>query len=230
MTEAAKSNVGIYTTVAPAIMGHPAVVEPKKFKNAKGQETGEPKYSAIFVFEPDSEDLKGLKGAMAAVAKAKWPGRDLKELKFPLTAGDTLIEKRKKKLATKNKEYTGDADFQKGMVVLKSSSKYRPQLSVVENGKLVEVTDETLAIHKGKFYFGAKCLAQFNFVAYEATKDGDPDGITCYLNMVLSTNKGERIKSGGNAADVFKGFVGNLSAEDPTAGQDAETVDDDISF
>lgn len=218
---------GIYSLTAPAVLAFPALLEARKFKR-NGKETGDPKFGATFVFPADSGDLKAMKELAIKLVREKWPGRDLKEIKFPFKSGDKEIEKQIVKLKKEGKEYTGRADFMKGMTVLKASSKYQPRLSILLNGRPVDLEGDTLNAHKGKFYFGVHALAQFNFVSYDAIKDGDPDGITAYLNMVLSLNKGERLSGGASAAEVFKGYVGHSTTEDPTEVQGE--LDDEIPF
>jgi hypothetical protein len=70
---------------------------------------------------------------------------------------------------------------------------------------------------KPKFYFGVEVLPQFNFVAYDGVGN-NLDGVTAYLNMVFTTNKGKRLSGGASAAETFKGYAGHTSTEDPTAG------------
>lgn len=219
----AEQQIGIYNLTAPALMAHPSLFVAKKF-GQKGKETGEPKYGASFVFEPEHPDLKPMKSLAASLAKAKWPGRDLKELAFTFKNGTALADKRKAKLGK------DDGDFQRGRVVMPARSKYAPRLAMIANGKMVDLEPETpqFMAAKGKFFFGAEALAQFNFVAYDGVGN-NPDGVTCYLNMVLITGKGARIAGGASAADVFKGYVGSASEEDPTAGS-LGGLDDEIPF
>lgn len=223
----------IFNLTVPVVLAHPHLLEAVKFKGKNGKETGEPKYSGSFIFPENNPDIGGLKAKALAVGKAKWPGRDLvadakeRTFAFPFSNGNALIQKRIKTLKDKNKEYTGDADFQKDAIVLKSSSKFQPRLSIIENGKVIDLTEETIKVHKNKFYFGVFALAQFNFVAYDGVGQ-NPDGVTAYLNMVLSLNRGEKLTSGGpSAAEVFAGYAGSLSGEDPTTGLG---MDDDIPF
>lgn len=224
----------IYNFLAPQEMAHPTLDQPKKFKR-KGKEVGEPKYSASYVLANDSEDLKGLKATALAAAASKWPGRNIVEdfkagkFKLPFSSGDKLadayVEKRKKD----GKADDGRADFQRGKTVLKTSSIYPPALSGFVNGKVVDFDRESelyKSTGKKMFYFGVQALAQVNFVPYDGV-DGGIDGVTAYLGMVLSTNKGERRTGGQSAAEAFSGFVGHSTVEDPTAG---EQVNDDIAF
>ncbi len=221
------SNVSTYNLTTPAILAHPNLFEPRAF-GAKGKETGEKKYSANLVLDPadpkQKADIDGMKAMAAAVAKARWPGRDLKTLKFPFTSGDKLIAKRKEKKGT---TYSGDADFQTGKVIIAGRSKYEPRLALLEGGKLIDLDGPARAAAKQKFFFGCEILAQVNFVAYDGV-GANPDGITCYLNMVVSLNKGTRLSGGASAAETFRGYVGHTSAEDPTGGE--QIADDDIPF
>lgn len=210
---------GIYNLTEPVVMTFPNLLTPKKF-GQKGKETGEPKYSANFSFNPDSADLKGMKAVAARVARAKWPGRDFKELAFPFSNGTKLADD-----AKANKK---DREYYRGKVVVAARSKYEPHLSGIENGVAVDYENEARQAAAKKFFSGVEVLAQVNFVAYKGVGK-NPDGITAYLNMVFTTGKGVRIAGGQTAAEVFKGYVGTISAEDPTAGAAAD-LDDEIPF
>lgn len=216
---------GVYNLTLPVVMAFPSLLTPRAFqRNGKAQ--GEPKYGANFVFKPDSPDLAGMKAKAAAVAKAKWPGRTLAELKFPFANGDKAAEKRVAKLQKEGKAADDKGDFMRGHVTIKASSKFQPRLSGFVNGKIVDFeTKEQIEANKHLFYFGVEVLAQLNFVAYEGT-DPMPDGVSAYLNLVLSTGKGKKLSGGTSAAEVFKGYVGKPTAEDPTDG----LTDDEIPF
>lgn len=217
----ADSTEGYIEINKPVMTSFPQLFEAKAVMR-KGKPTGEPKFSANFEFHPvnDKAELDALKAKAAAVAKAKWPGRDLKELAFPFTSGDKLADKAKAK--------GKDREWSRGLVVLTSRSKFQPQLSIFENGKIIDLdSDVLLAAHKSKFYNGVQTLAQVNFVAYDAVDDDGKAGVTAYLNKVLSINKGAKLSGGASAAETFKGYVGLASDEDPTAGA---SLDDEIPF
>ena len=230
MTEA--NTTGLFNFTAPAVLVFPNLFEAKKFKK-NGKEAGEAKYGGTLILSPDHADLAALKARAIAVAKAKWPGRDLQadfkngELRMPWQSGDKLAEKRVKKLTNAGKDDDGKGDFQKGKVVIKTSSKYQPRLSVINAGKIVDLEESTFTAHKSKFYSGTQVLAQVNLVPYDGVGEDGKDGVTAYLNMVLTLNKGERIGGSGPAAsEVFKGYVGNVTDEDPTGGN----LDDNEGF
>jgi Protein of unknown function (DUF2815) len=212
---------GRYNLTKPVILAHPHLHEARAF-GKKGKETGEPKYSGNFVFDSDHPDLKELKVKAAAVARARWPGRDFKELKFPFVDGTKVADKRQAK-SNKN-----DADYARGKVVIAARSKYEPRLAAILNGKIVDLEGDARIKEKGKFFFGAECFASFNFVPYDGIGE-NPDGVTAYLDMVLVTGKGERIAGGASAAERFKGYAGAYTAEDPTDGAGMDD-DDKIPF
>lgn len=214
-----------FALTVPVVMGHPNLIEPKAFKR-NGQSKGDPKYGAIFCIDPNGPDFAGLKEAMAKAAKAFNPNADLKALKFPMTSGEKAVEKYRAKKQKEGKSDDGKADFQLGKYIVKASSKYQPQLAVLDGGKAIDITPDNIGLHKNKFYFGVQAVAEFNFVGYEG-QDGNPDGVTAYLNSVLSLNRGERL-TGGSAAETFKGVIGNFTSEDPTGG--AGFSDDEMSF
>jgi hypothetical protein len=217
-----------FTTTVPVLLSHPHLFQAVKFKDPRtGKESGEPKFSANFVFEADSADLKALKAQAAAVAKAKWPGRDLKTLVFPFKDGSKLADARKTACEKKGRE--PDGEFQRGKVILVTRSKYPPRLSFVENGRIIDVddpldtNDPQVVKAKNKLFFGALVLAQFRFVTHEV--GSNTPGVNCYPQMICATGKGERLASRASGSETFKGYVGQVSAEDPTG-----YPDDDIPF
>jgi hypothetical protein len=228
----ADASTGLYNLTVPAILCFPALFEAKKFKRG-GKEQGEPKYQSTFMFAPDHPDLAAIKSLAVQLAKAKWPGRDIaadfkaKNFKMPWQSGDVLIEKRKIKLQKENKPYDGKADFAAGQVLIKSASKFAPRVAIMENRKIIDLEGPAIALHKSKFYFGSQAFGQLNLVAYDAVGEDGKDGVTAYCNLVLTLNKGKRLSGGQSAAEVFSGYAGTLSAEDPTA---SETLDDVDAF
>jgi len=185
----------------------------------KGKAKGDPKYSGTFLLALDGADLKAAKAKAAEVARARWPGRDLKELKFPFTNGE--------KRAEKSKAGGKDGSFFNGTVVLDARSKYEPRLSLLAGKAIRDLEGAQRAVEgKAKFYNGCYVVPQVNFVAYDGQEEdgrGNPDGVTAYLDAVLWVKDGPRI-GGSSGADVFKTYAGTVSGEDPTTG------DDDIAF
>lgn len=221
MTEAAKTD-GIFNFTQPSVMTFPVLFEAKAFKK-NGKETGEPKFKASFLLPKDSDDLKAMKTLAAKLARIKWPDRPFSELLFPFASGDAMIEERRKK----GKD---DSEHLHGMVVLTAKSKYEPRLAYVEKNKIIDLeTDTAKLAAKGKFYPGVEVLAQVNFVAYDGVGQ-NKSGVTAYLNMVLSTCKGARLSGGQVASEAFKGYVGSVSAEDPTAPGAGGSIDDELPF
>jgi len=190
----------------------PNLFEPRAFMR-DGKPTGELKYGLTMLF--DKGDISGLKEVAAKVAKAQWPGRDLKELKFPFKNGDALA-----KASVAKDEAAGktprDASFYEGRVVVKTSSKFAPQVHDIQRKEVLDPK---------QVYSGAYGYAELNFVAYPGVGGGQ-DGVTCYVNFVmLSNRKGDRI-AGRNVEDVFAGIQGSDVADD--VGGDA--LDDEIPF
>lgn len=226
---------GIVTVNTPMVSVYNNLVEPRSFKR-NGKEQGEPKYGSTFVFSAEHPDFKNIKDTALAVAKAKWPGRDViadykaGTLKMPWKSGDKEITRHAAKLAKLNKEDDHKLDFMAGNIVMKSASKFRPRLSVIDNGKISpDLDDAGVQRSKNKFYSGVEALVELNLVAYDAIKEGDPDGVTVYLNIFCSTNTGKRIGGGRSASEAFSGYVGKAKDEDPTAG-DPDGLDDEIPF
>lgn len=232
MTADAKTD-GIYNLTQPVVMSFPQLLEPKAFTE-NGKAKGEPKFSANLNFPADSEDLKAIKALAAKLARAKWPdkpfyvtttdGQKIAEVLFPFANGDKLADARQKK----GKD---DGEYMRGKVVISARSKYEPRLSYVENKKIIDCEgDMAKQAAKGKFYPGVEVLAQLNLVPYDAVGSNGKPGVTAYLNMVLSTGKGARISGGQTASEAFKGYVGSVSAEDPTAPGAGALLDDEIPY
>jgi Protein of unknown function (DUF2815) len=221
MTDVSKTD-GIFNLTLPVIMSFPSLFEAKAFKK-NGKDAGEAKFSANFNFPADSEDLKGLKQLAAKLARAKWPDKQFSDLAFPFTSGDKLADKRKEK----GKD---DGDFMRGKVVLTAKSKYEPRLSYIEKGRIIDLeTEMAKAAAKGKFYPGVEVLAQVNLCPYDGVGQ-NKSGVTAYLNMVVSTCKGDRIAGGQMGSETFKGYVGSVSAEDPTAPGAGADMGDEIPY
>lgn len=213
----------VFVLNIPTTLTFPNLLEAKAVE-IKGKPSGEPKFSANFEFAADHQELKALKDALVRVAKARWPGRALSELAFPISDGTKLADKAKAKSPPKDRE------FSRGKAVLISRSKFQPKMSIISNGKLIELEDEAaVKANIRHFYSGVQAIAQFALQAYDGVGN-NPDGVTAYLDMVLSTCKGEKLTgSGQSAAEVFKGYVGVNSTVDPTAGTTAD-LDDEIPF
>lgn len=216
MTQA-NSLEGIYNLTLPVLMGLSNLLEPKAFqKNGKPQ--GEPRYSSNLILSAEHPDLKPMKELAAKLAKQRWPDKPFSELAFPFLSGDKLADKRKAKGKS-------DAEHLRGTVVLNPKSKYQPRLSYLENGKIIDLeTDTAIQMAKGKFYNGVEVLAQLNFIPYDPIGENAKGGVTAYLNMILSTGKGKRLSGGQSASEVFKGYIGAPSAEDPTGGDNLDDV------
>lgn len=207
----------LFAFTQPVILTFPNLFTPKAFKGKGGQPNGEAKYSANFMFAPDHPDLPAYKAALVAAAKQRWPSRDIKSLAFPLANGTQAADKRR--------DRTGkdDGEFQRGQVIVAARSKFPPSLAVIANGQVLDLDDNNRAAHSAQFYFGTECLAQVNLVAYEGVGQ-NPDGVTAYLQMVLSLNRGKKLSSGGapSAAEAFRGYVGQHTQ--------APALDDEIPF
>lgn len=189
----------VSTIVTPEfVMAFPNLFEAKPFMR-NGKPKGEPVFGMTMLFA--AADVQVLKDKAAEVARARWPGRAFGELKFPFKDGNAEAAK-----AKANKK---DGSFYEGKVVVKTSSKFQPQV-VDENKNPI--------LDKSKIYSGVYGFAELNFVAYDGV-DGGKDGVKAYVNFVMKSRDGKRI-AGKDAASVFAGIKGGKSDKDPTAGDD----------
>jgi len=203
----------IFALTEPVVMVHLNLQKPRAF-GKKGHESGTPKYSGNLLLKAASLDLASMKKIAAEVARAEWPGRPLAELKFPFSNGTKIADKRKAEC--ERLKIKPDGEFNRDMVVVAARSKFQPGFSVFKDGRIIDLEDEaTIAAHWGSFYNGVLVLAEVNFKAYPGV-GANPDGVTCYLNKVMSTGKGTKIIMGGSSgSQTFSGYRGGYSAEDP---------------
>ena len=203
---------GSYTFRAPVRAAFcDSLVSPKKV-GKKGAEKGEPVYSLTALIAPDSPDVQGLKAAMAAVAKETWPGRDLKELKFPLESGD----KRAKDLVAAGK----DGELFKGSLVLsaRSGMERPPALAILTSKGIEELLGaQRDVVGKQKFYNGCYVVPSVWLKAYRKGSEGgigEFSGVKAYISSVLWVKDGERI-GGASATETFRAYAGSVSNVDP---------------
>lgn len=190
----------------------------------KGSTSGTPKYDATIAIDPEGKDAEAIKALCVAAAKAKWPNRDIGadfksgELNMPFAAGDKLADRAKKK--AEHKGVKRDQEFHRGKLVITARSKHEPKLAEIAGGRLVELEGLQRTAAKSKFYSGVFVGAEFAFVAYDGVGDDNKDGVTAYLNSVVTLNKGERVMGGGrDLAEVYTGFIGIESNESALEGQ-----------
>jgi hypothetical protein len=195
-----------YSLKQPGTLTFSNLFDPKPV-GKKGVAKGDPKYDATIAIDPDGPDAKAIKALCTALAKEKWPNRDIGadyksgELRMPWHSGD--------KLAAKAEKNGKKQDFHKGRLVIVARSKDEPTLTVLVNGQPSDLEGLQRAGAKSKFYAGVKCGANFYFQAYDAVGEDGKDGVAVYLNGVLSTGQGERVMGGSrDPAEVYSGFIG----------------------
>lgn len=125
-------------------LAFPTIRTPEKF-----QGTGDPRYSATVLFEPDSDSDKKAKQAMLAAAVEKW--------------GEDEAKKMVKSLFKANKTAYYDGDMKatydgfEGMMVVAGHAREHepPALVATQNGKNVRLDRETQNIIYGGCYVNA---------------------------------------------------------------------------
>lgn len=222
-----------YVFEQPARLLWPSLFEPKQYAAKPGQAAkGEPKYEANFLIPNDSPDIIGIKKILSKLRDTNWPGRPyflntqegvkITNIKLPYRDGDEVADEAKAK--KKNME------FARGHILLKAKTLRPPALAyILADGRWVDLeTEEAKVAAKGKFYSGSFVKAILNFATY--VQDGT-HGFTCYFNQVGSFNSGDRIGGAPSAnsafgSNTFKGYVGSVSTDDPTAPGASENLDD----
>jgi hypothetical protein len=225
----AKVRIGQFTFNEPLVAFNVNLLEARAFRDDRGKVKGEPKYGLSVLIDPDSAELKAANSVVAAVARAAFPGVPLSKIQSPFKSGSKQNERRK----AKDK---APLEYQEGKVILTARSNTQPRLSGWDGKSVVDfLSEDAIRAHSKLFYSGVHVLIQVNFVAYGSAADVDetgPDasrpGVTCYINHVFSTGRGERLGGGASAAEVFRNYVGHAMDTDPTAG--SPLGDDDVPF
>jgi hypothetical protein len=189
------------------------LVKPFKSRDAKPDE--EPKYQVEVLL--DREDLDALVIKAKEVAKASFPGQDIKTMllsRFKST--DSIIAEKR----AAGKDFSR---YKPGQWALKLWSKNPPSLAYSKDGKATNVTDANRALVSDVFYHGCWVALGINFAAYN--KNGNK-GVTAYVDMAAKVKDDQRF-GGRDAAEAFKGYIGTITQEDPTGGQ---ALDDEIPF
>jgi hypothetical protein len=206
----------VYTLTAPTPMDQPIL-----FKAEPVVKGGKPKYSGKFLFALTHKDLGEIKKLVIQCAQTKFPGKDIVSewragrFAVPFETGEQFNTRRVSKVDDKGKAKTA-IEHLNGMTILTARSDFQPQLGVVENGGVVDITEVNQVQFQSRFYPGVEVLGQIELSAYDAVGNGVP-GVNAYLNVVLSTGKGKRLGSAGRpASDVFSGYMGQASTTNPT--------------
>jgi hypothetical protein len=215
---------GQFKFTTPVTLNHGHLFQARAFKGKNGQPTGKERFEADLEIDPSSPDADAMKRLALAVAKAKWPDRDFRgevaarTFQMPWQSGDVLADKAK----AKSRDGADVRVVSRGKLVVKARTEYAPRLAVLEGGSVVDYLDERRPLAKEFFYNGVKVFAQVTFNAYEGV-GSNPDGVNAYLDMVVSTRRGERLKGQGQSpSEAFSAYAGRFTEEDPTGGVSSE--------
>lgn len=154
------------------------VFEPRQSDNG-----GDAKYSVcILIPKTATAILDMVKEAIAGAEEkgktSKWVGKIPAKRNIPLRDGDE---------EEKGPEY-------EGMYFLNASSKTKPGVRVLENGKVVEALDQE------DFYSGCWGAVTVNFFPYDSSGN---KGVGVGLNNVIKTRDDERLAGGATAEQDF---------------------------
>src|SRR5258708_6479587 len=215
-----------FTFLHPMIMIHTALLDPKPYME-NGKPKGLPKFQASFVIDPadQKDEWEAFRQHAIMVARAEWPSLDLKTNLspangWPWRSGNVMADKRQAAAKAKGKDEDPLA-FLRGKAVIRAGSgqEYPPRLYGFETGVkgVVEYVDEQRKAKKSLFRPGMLVLAKVNLKAVIVT---NTHYVTAYLNMICSTGKlGMEIQTQKSAAEVFSGYQGHVTNEDPTGGE-----------
>lgn len=214
-------------------MSFPKLAEPEAFER-KGKQSGEPKYSANFLFpyEIPSETaginvranpyIAQMKLLMIYAARGEFgDGVNLAGLVYPLVKGEKLAD------AAKAKEKNGEYNRGHNVLTARSGEDYPPELNAIDNGRVVKYTSLGKKEIKKRFYPGAIVVPTVQFLGYQVGQN--PPGVAARLYSVFATDKGDRLGGVGVDRESFDAYIGKASSVDPTAGMFTSN-DDDIPF
>lgn len=205
------SRIGFYDIVKATRTNYVHILKPRTYHEGKA-DAGKPYFEVTFLLPEGSPECLEALTVAAAVARAKFPGREFNTLKFPFEKGDEL--------AAKGAKYA----WAKGYRLLTTRSPARPALAVVLNGTMKKIDrddDAEVSANNRYFYSGTEALGRLNFKEYE----GMGGGVKAYLNQFVSLNRGDKLSGGADIAEVFGGYIGIESNIDPTAGQAKQGLD-----
>jgi hypothetical protein len=224
-----------FTTTAPVILYFPNLIEPKAYA-PKGREPApgtRKKYSSGFLFKADHPDVAQLKAMILAVARGLFPTLDIGaeykagRFRLPFKTGERELALYQAKLTEEGKEYAGQRDWLNGTIKFQADTgeDIRVKLGVRKNGQDIDLTPETVGLHRNAFYSGVEALAMFSVHPYKAINSEAIPGVKLYLSVVHSLNRGKPHFEGLSASDVFKNVAGGTSTENPTAD-----LEDEVPF
>lgn len=168
---------------------------------------GEPRYSAVFIIEPGSEQAKQLAAAVASVAREQWKEKAASVIEL-LSSGDKICYRRGPKKNSSGEIYEG---FE-GMHYLSASNKAKPKIKDGD-GK----TD--LAENSGRPYSGCMAHAVIEIWAQD-NKWGKR--VNCTLQGIMFA--GDNDAFGGGVAASDSDFDDMPVTE--SAGTDADPLAD----
>ena len=150
--------------------------------------SGEPKYScAILIDKSNTAAISLIEEAIDAAMEqgktSKWGGKIPRNVKSPLRDGD--------------EERDDPVYANKYFLNASASTKVKPAVKILENGKLVDALDSE------DFYSGCLGVAVVNFFPYSASGN---NGVGCGLNVVMKTKDGERLSGGVSAESALAGL------------------------
>lgn len=195
----------------PLILALPSLFEPRKLQeNGAVREDSIPRYSATFMMRNDHPDLGAVYAAIVSVAQQHFPQVVQKDgqgnavlphrslFSNPLANGDEYAA------AEPGKKYRqpmrGYWLLRAGAPSLTRAGAERkpPALSIVENGRIVDLLfDETRKDYRKYFFGGANVFASIGF----GPRAGGSAGVTAYLNLVVSLGTGDPIPDLGSSEE-----------------------------
>lgn len=176
---------------------------------------------------PDDYHLCCMSGEVAA-------SRELKkaELKAELEASQG---KHDEALKTRERAEARAELYKQFAGILKAASQFDVELSVLKDGKIVDVPKEEHAraqAGRDHFYPGSHQVVSVAVKPYRRKQLDGKDGATAYLNNVLFVRNDAKLAGGGapSSSQVFGGFASTYSDVDPTAMSPAASDDEFAGF
>lgn len=172
-----------------------------------------PQWAAGFQFEPDSGDLAEIKKLTKALMASEFPSREAKTLQRPWKTVEDFLTGMDEKKTASYLEY-----LVPGNVILSTHTYTEPALSARMDGRSVDYRGDARPLAKKTVFRGGYCLAEINLAPHSV--GSNTPGVTAYLNHVYAVGKGDPIQGGRSTEDKFSGYLGHVTAADPTASDE----------
>lgn len=195
-----------YKVMIPTPIAYP-IFSQEQLDEARARKIKVDQWGGRLGFAADDARVAEIKKLMAAEAAKAFPGIKMADLRFPLASSATLRAGGKNNWAGDDKVWLTikkPLKKQDGTAIAAPLVKYRVEGQELQlRGK--DLFDE-------KMYSGVLVACELTFKGTKGNGTTIKDGVTCYVNTLFTTGRGERI---GGRGDIYGEVEGKVSDENP---------------